>query len=146
MTHQDLPVTRAFSSFEVGEHAHLTRTVREQDVQKFAEISGDFNPVHFDEELASQTIFGGRIAHGILTASFISRILGENLPGPGSIYMTQSLRFVAPVRIGDEVETTARIVEVIPEKRRLRLETACSVKGKPVLTGEALMWMPPRQV
>lgn len=140
-----LPVSRPFSSFKLGETAQLTRHVQEEDVQKFAEISGDFNPVHFDEDLAKQTIFGGRIAHGILTASFISRILGEELPGPGSIYMTQSLRFVAPVRIGDEVVTTATITAIIPDKRRIRLSTICKVGDQEVLTGEALMWMPPKK-
>jgi 3-hydroxybutyryl-CoA dehydratase len=109
-------------------------------VRAFAELSGDFNPLHLDEEVAGASRFGGRIVHGMLTASLISQLLGMELPGTGAIYLGQSLRFTAPVRIGDEVEAVVEVTAVDLERRRMTLSTVVNAPdGKPVLTGEALM-------
>lgn len=127
----------------VGQSAEMAKTVTETDVVLFAGITGDFNPAHVDEVEASRSRFGGRIAHGMLSAGFISAVLGTRLPGPGSIYMSQSLRFTAPVRIGDTVTARAEVVEVIAAKRRVRLATTCRTQqGTTVLEGEALVYLP----
>ena len=123
----------------VGMSEVFTKEIAETDITLFADISGDTNPVHLDEDFASRTIFGGRIAHGMLTASFISTVLGTQLPGPGCIYLSQNLRFKAPVRPGDVVETRVTVKEIVSEKRRVVCETSCSVNGKVVLDGEAMM-------
>jgi 3-hydroxybutyryl-CoA dehydratase len=134
-----------FDELSVGQSAELVRTVGAHDLVAFAAVSGDTNPVHLDEEYAKTTTFGGRIAHGMLSAAYISAVLGTKLPGPGAIYMTQSLRFRRPVRIGDEV--TARVtVKALDEKRgHVTLETICQVGGKTVLDGEALVMAPARK-
>lgn len=118
------------------------KTVTEADIDAFADVTGDNNPVHLDEEFGAKTIFKGRIAHGMLAAGYISTVVGTQLPGPGSIYMSQSLRFRAPVRIGDTVVTTAKITNVDSEKGRVTLETVCSVGDTAVVTGEALIMVP----
>lgn len=123
----------------LGMSASFTKTVTEGDIILFCGVSGDCNPVHIDAEFAKTTAFGGRIAHGMLSASFISNVLGMKLPGPGVIYLGQTLRFKAPVRIGDTVTATATVTEVVPEKRRVVLNTVCTVAGKPVIEGEATM-------
>lgn len=133
-----------FEDLAVGQEASLSNTVSEADISAFAEISGDRNPVHVDAEYAASTIFKERIAHGILSAAYISAVFGMKLPGPGAIYMSQSLAFKAPVKIGDTVVATVKLVELIPEKKRARFETVCTVDGKPVLTGEALLMVPGR--
>ena len=134
-----------FEDLRVGMEASYVREVREEDIIRFAEVSGDSNPIHLDEVYAATTMFGGRIAHGVLTASYISTIFGTILPGPGAIYVSQSLNFRRPVRIGDEVVAKARIVELLPEKRRVIFTCDCSVGGKTVLEGEALLMIPSRQ-
>ena len=134
-----------FEDLRVGMEATYAREVREQDLMVFAEVTGDHNPVHLDEAYATTTPFGARIAHGALTASYISAIFGTILPGPGAIYVSQSLNFRRPVRIGDEVVAKARIVELIPEKRRAIFTCDCTVGGKTVLEGEALLMIPSRQ-
>lgn len=133
-----------FEDLAVGQEASLSHTVTETDVSSFADISGDRNPVHLDEAYAASTMFKGRIAHGILSAAYISAVFGMELPGPGAIYISQSLAFKAPVRIGDTVVTTVKLVELVPEKKRARFETVCAVNGKPVLTGEAVLMVPTR--
>ncbi|MFD2204391.1 MaoC family dehydratase [Kiloniella antarctica] len=120
-----------------GMEASFAKTVTEADIVLFAGISGDTNPVHINEEAALNSVFEGRIAHGMLTASFISAVLGTKLPGPGAIYLSQSLRFKAPVRIGDTVTAIVRVKEIITKKKRVVLETSCQVLGKDVLEGEA---------
>jgi 3-hydroxybutyryl-CoA dehydratase len=135
-----------FEDLSVGMEASYVRRVEETDIQTFATITGDTNPIHLDEVYASSTMFKGRIAHGALTASYISTVLGTILPGPGAIYISQSLNFRAPVRIGDEVRTTARVIELLPAKKRAILTCHCSVGGKTVLEGEALLMVPSRQV
>ena len=122
---------------EPGQSAVYERTVTEDDIVRFAELSGDDNPVHLDEEFAAKTLFKGRIAHGMLCAAFISTAVGTKLPGYGSIYVKQSLSFRAPVRIGDMVVTTATVKHVNRERKRVTMETVCAVGDKVVLEGEA---------
>ena len=111
----------------VGMTASFAKTVTEADIVLFAGISGDTNPVHLNQEYASGTMFQGRIAHGMLSASFISAVLGTKLPGPGCIYISQTLKFKAPVRSGDTVTARATITEIVPEKRRVMMRTVCTV-------------------
>lgn len=134
----------SIEDLEIGMEASLSKVVGEQDLESFAAISGDNNPVHLDEEYAANSIFKGRIAHGILTAAYISAVLGTKLPGPGSIYISQSLGFRAPVRIGDEVVATVKVSELNTEKRRVTLECACKVGDKTVLDGQAVLMVPSR--
>jgi 3-hydroxybutyryl-CoA dehydratase len=129
---------------EVGMSAFYSRTVTEADIVLFAGISGDFNPLHLNREFSEKTRFGGCIAHGMLTASLISTVVGTKLPGPGAIYLGQSLRFTAPVRPGDTVTARAVVAEVERAKRRCRLFTNCMVEGRMVVEGEALMLVPAR--
>jgi len=127
-----------------GMTALYARTVTDADIVLFAGISGDFNPVHLNHEFASSTMFEGRIAHGMLTASFISTVLGTKLPGPGCVYLSQSLRFKAPVRSGDTVNARVTVVDVVPDKGRVVLQTVCMVSGEIVLEGEAQVIVPAR--
>ncbi len=133
-----------FEDLQVGQEASLSTTVKEADIAAFAEVSGDKNPVHLDAAYAATTMFKERIAHGMLSAAYISAVFGMKLPGPGSIYISQTLAFKAPVKIGDTVMTTVKLVELVPEKKRARFETVCAVDGKPVLTGEAMLMVPAR--
>jgi 3-hydroxybutyryl-CoA dehydratase len=129
---------------KVGQEASMSKTVTEADIATFAELSGDRNPVHLDAAYAATTMFKERIAHGMLSAGYISAVFGMHLPGPGSIYISQSLNFKAPVKIGDTVTASVKVIEIIPEKKRARFETVCSVGGNPVLTGEATLMIPVR--
>ncbi|WP_372424049.1 MaoC family dehydratase [Salinarimonas chemoclinalis] len=133
-----------YEDLSLGAHATLMRTVMEADLARFAEISGDTNPIHLCERYAQATRFGQRIAHGMFTASLISAILGTRLPGPGAVYLSQSLQFLAPVRIGDVVCATVEIVELVPERRRARLFCEARVDNRPVLEGEAWVAVPSR--
>ncbi len=128
----------------VGQTAEFRKTVTEADVVLFAGITGDFNPAHIDEVAASASRFGGRIAHGMLSASFISTVLGTQLPGPGTIYLEQSLRFVAPVRIGDTVTARVEVAELLPKRRARLTTTVLNQKGEAVVEGEALVMIPAR--
>jgi 3-hydroxybutyryl-CoA dehydratase len=129
---------------EVGMEAAHERVVTGSDIETFAELSGDNNPVHLDADFAAKSPFKARIAHGMLTASFISTILGTKLPGYGCIYLSQTLRFKAPVRIGDKVRASARIASLDRDKRRAALDCSVSVGDKVVLEGEALVLVPSR--
>lgn len=129
---------------ETGQSATWKRTVTDDDIRRFAALSGDDNPVHLDEDFAAKTRFKGRIAHGMLAASFISTVVGTRLPGYGCIYISQNLRFRAPVRIGDTVETTATVAEVDRDKKRVRMETVCKVGDTVVVEGEATLLVPSR--
>lgn len=133
-----------FEDLSVGLAETLEKTVSSSDVVGFAEITGDRNPIHLSEHFAARTPFGTRIAHGLYTAGLISAVLGTRLPGPGAIYLSQTLNFRAPVRIGDTVTVTVTVAELIPERRRARLACACSVAGELVLDGEALVKVPRR--
>ena len=129
--------------YSVGQSAEITKVFTEEDIFLFAGITGDRNPVHISKEYAEKTRFGERIAHGILTAGLISAVIGMKLPGPGCLYVSQTLSFLAPVKIGDEITARAEIVEVISEKR-LRLRTQCiNQRKEAVLEGEAIV-VPPR--
>lgn len=121
----------------VGMSANLGKTITEADILLFSAVSTDTNAVHLDEEYGKTTMFGGRIAHGMLSASLISAVLGTRLPGPGVIYLGQSLRFKAPVRIGDTVQARVTVKEVPVDKCRVVLDTVCTVAGKVVIEGEA---------
>ena len=123
----------------VGMAATFSKTVSEADIVQFAALSGDDNPVHLDAEFAAQTIFKERIAHGMLSAAFISTVLGTRLSGPGCIYLHQNLKFRAPVRIGDSVEAKVVVTAVIAEKRRIVFDTSCRVGDTVVLEGDASM-------
>jgi 3-hydroxybutyryl-CoA dehydratase len=127
-----------------GLAASFGKTVTEADIAMFAGVSGDTNPVHLDQVFAEATPFKGRIAHGMLSAGFISAVLGTKLPGPGAIYMSQTLRFKAPVKIGDTVTATCTVTEIIPEKRRAILSTICKVGDTVVIEGEAMIMVPSR--
>jgi 3-hydroxybutyryl-CoA dehydratase len=135
-----------FEDLSVGMEASLSKTVAEDDIRAFAAISGDFNPVHLDAAYAAATPFKQRIAHGILSAAYISAVIGMKLPGPGAIYVSQTLNFKAPVFIGDEVATTVRVVELVEAKRRAVLACACRVGDKTVLEGEAVIMVPRKPV
>ena len=117
----------------------FSKTITEADIVAFAGISGDMNPVHLNKTFAEKSRFKERIAHGMLSASFISAVLGTRLPGPGCIYLSQSLNFLAPVRIGDTVTARATVSKIDPEKRRIVLDTVCSVDDQPVVRGEAVL-------
>jgi 3-hydroxybutyryl-CoA dehydratase len=131
------PILYYFEDLKEGMTASLSKTVSEADIYTFAGVSMDTNPAHLNEEYASQTMFKGRIAHGMLAAGFISAVLGTKLPGPGAIYVGQTLKFKAPVRIGDTVTATVEITGLVPEKKFVTLRTLCTVGGKPVVDGEA---------
>lgn len=133
-----------FEDIAVGMSAIFTKTVTEADIILFSGVSGDTNPVHLDEEFAAATMFKGRISHGMLGASLISAVLGTRLPGPGAIYVSQSLRFKAPVRAGDTVAARATVVDTLPEKRRVTLKTECTVGDTVVIEGEAVVMIPAR--
>ena len=134
---------RGFDDLEVGQAAETAKTVTEADVTLFAGITGDFNPAHVNEEAARRGRFGGRIAHGMLTAGLVSAVLGTRLPGPGCIYVGQTLRFTRPVRIGDTVTARVEVTELRPEGRRVILATTCrNQEGETVLEGEAEVMVP----
>lgn len=133
-----------FEDLFVGRTASASRTISEADILMFAGVSGDTNPVHLDEEFAASTMFGGRIAHGMLSAGLISAVFGTRLPGPGCIYLSQSLKFKAPVKIGDTVVARVTVKELKNEKRRAIFSTVCSVGEQVVLDGEAEILVPAR--
>ena len=131
---------KTIDQLNIGEKANLIKQITESDILRFSEISGDKNPIHIDEEYASKTRFKGRIAHGMLTASLISAVIGTRLPGPGNIYMSQSLEFKAPVKPGDVIQAEVEVTERIPEKNRVRLKTLCrNQNGTVVIDGEAVV-------
>lgn len=136
--------THYFDDLKVGQEASMSRVVTEADIVAYAALSGDYNPVHLDPDYAAKTPFKARIAHGILSAGYISALFGMKLPGPGSIYISQTLNFKGPVKIDDRVESKVTLVELIPEKKRAKFECVCTVNGKPVLTGEAVLMVPVR--
>ncbi len=126
-----------FEDITVGQRAEYSKTITDADVMMFAEVTGDFNPVHTDEEAAAKTRFGGRIAHGMLSAGLISAAIAGKLPGPGSIYLGQTLKFTAPVRLDDTITTTLVVIELL-SKNRVRLSTTCrNQKNETVIEGEA---------
>ena len=138
---------KTIQELQVGQSARFSKTVTEADVYLFAGISGDLNPAHVDEEFAKKTFFKTRIAHGMLTASFISTIIGTMLPGPGSIYIRQEVNFLKPVQIGDTVTAVAEVAEVMTDSKHVRLQTFCTnQRGEIVLDGQAIVSPPRRPV
>ena len=137
--------TICIEDLEIGMSRCLQKAVTDRDIELFAEVSTDRNPVHLDEAYAQDTIFQGRIAHGMLTAGLISAVIGEQLPGHGAVYLGQSLKFMAPVRPGDTVEAVVKVTAIDHARRRVTLETYCMVGDTVVLKGEALVLAPSRK-
>ncbi|MDZ4136412.1 MAG: MaoC family dehydratase [Paracoccaceae bacterium] len=137
--------TICIEDIEIGMTRQLQKTITDRDITLFAEVSTDHNPVHLDETYARDTIFAGRIAHGMLTAALISAVIGEQLPGHGSVYLGQSLKFMAPVRPGDTVTACVTVTAIDHARRRVTLETHCAVGDTVVLKGEALVLAPSRK-
>ena len=138
-------IGKTIEELKVGDTAKFSKTISESDVYLFAGITGDLNPAHVNEDYAKDTFFETRIAHGMLSASFISTVIGTMLPGPGSIYMRQEVSFLAPVKIGDTVTAIVEVAEMIADKKRVRLKTYCINQNKEtVVDGEALV-SPPRK-
>jgi 3-hydroxybutyryl-CoA dehydratase len=135
---------RFFEDLSVGDSAEITRTVTEAVIEAFAAVSTDSNPVHLDAAYAEGTIFKGRIAHGMLSGAYISAVIGMQLPGPGTIYLSQSLRFRRPVRPGDEVTARVTVEALDPKRGEVTLSTVCEVAGKRVVEGEAVVLAPRR--
>lgn len=131
---------------EIGMTRELSKTIGDYEIEQFAELSTDYNPVHLDDDYAEETMFGGRIAHGMLTASLISAIIGEQLPGHGTIYLKQDIKFIAPVRPGDRVLAQVSVAEIDHMKRRVTLNCVCKVQDKPVLTGQAIVLAPSKKL
>lgn len=135
---------RTIEAFQVGDAAEVGKTISESDIYGFAGLTGDFNPAHVNEQYASQSPFKTRIAHGMFGAGLISAVIGMRLPGPGTIYLSQELKFLRPVRIGDTITARVEVLEVLSEKNRLKLRTTCAnQEGELVIDGVALV-MPPK--
>ena len=145
MLDNNLRGTICIEDIEIGMTRSVQKLVTDRDIELFAEVSTDRNPVHLDESYARDTIFAGRIAHGMLTASLISAVIGEQLPGHGAVYLGQSLRFMAPVRPGDIVHAEVKVIGIDHARRRVTLETHCAVGNTVVLKGEALVLAPSRK-
>ena len=137
--------TICIEDIEIGMVRYLRKEITDRDIALFAEVSTDRNPVHLDDAYARDTIFEGRIAHGMLTAGLVSAVIGEQLPGHGTVYLGQSLKFLAPVRPGDVVRAEVRVSAIDHARRRVTLETQCAVGDTVVLTGEALVLAPSRK-
>ena len=131
---------------EIGMSRNLHKIVTDQDIALFAQVTTDHNPVHLDDNYAQKSLFEGRVAHGMLTASLISAVIGEQLPGHGSIYLSQTLKFLAPVRPGDSVYAKVSVTDINIAKRRIKLDCLCSVDGKKVLIGEATVLAPSPEI
>lgn len=127
-----------YSSFKIGDSAVQSKTITEKDIEQFAELIGDYNPIHLDEEFAKKTRFKGRIAHGVLAVGLISSVLGNQLPGPGTIYLSQTVKFLRPVRPGDTIKACAKIIDIESSKRIITLKTDCyNQREECILEGEA---------
>ena len=137
--------TICIEDIEMGMSRYLQKVVTDEDIALFAKVSTDHNPVHLDDDYAQDTIFQGRIAHGMLTAGLISAVIGEQLPGHGTVYMSQNLKFLAPVRPGDLVHAVVTVTGIEFDKRRVKLDCQCTIDGKKVLIGEAMVLAPSRK-
>ena len=137
--------TIVIEDIEIGMSRSLTKIITDRDIEMFAEVSTDHNPVHLDDDYAQDTIFQGRIAHGMLTAGLISAVIGEQLPGHGTVYLGQTLKFMAPVRPGDLVHAQVDVTDIDHRKRRVTLDTHCRVDDTIVLKGEAVVLAPSRK-
>lgn len=131
-----------YSDLKIGQSAEVTHTITAEDIQTFGDLSGDYNPLHFNDEWAKTTMFEGRIAHGLLSASFISTVIGMKLPGPGTIYLSQSMKFMRPVRIGDTITARVEVAALNDEKKRVTMKTVCTNQNQEVVVdGEALIML-----
>lgn len=137
-TRGTIPIT----DLKVGMFSQITKEITDRDIEMFAEVSTDHNPVHLDDDYAQATMFKGRIAHGMITAGLVSAVIGEQLPGHGTIYLGQSLKFLAPVRPGDTAVARVEVTQIDPRRRRVTLDCQCRVGDTLVLTGEALVLAP----
>jgi len=136
-------IGKTILEIKIGDTAEFAKTVTESDIYLYAGVTGDFNPAHINEDYAKKTFFKTRIAHGMLSAGFISTVIGNKLPGTGTIYVTQNLSFLAPVRIGDTITAKIEVVDIIDDKNRIRLKTTCfNQEGTQVLNGEAVVSPP----
>jgi 3-hydroxybutyryl-CoA dehydratase len=131
-----------FYTLKIGMTATYSQTITDGDIKSFAEISGDNNPVHLNGEFAAESQFGRRIAHGLLSASFFSRLFGTKLPGPGCVYVSQDLKFLRPVFLNDSITASVTITGIDKEKRRIFFDTVCLVKSKKVISGQAELYLP----
>jgi len=140
-----MPEGKLIHELKIGDSAQISKTITESDIELFAKATGDFNPVHLDQAYAEKTSFKGRIAHGLLSVGLLSAVLGNTLPGHGTIYLSQEVKFLAPVRIGDTITAKVEVIELIPEKNRAKFRTTCTNQdGKLVVEGTA--WgMPPKK-
>ena len=133
-----MPGGKFIDEIKIGDSAQISNTVTETVINDFAKATGDFNPIHLDQTYAEKTYFKGRIAHGVLSIGYISSVLGNLLPGPGGIYLSQEVKFLAPVRIGDIITAKVEVIELIPEKNRVKFKTTCTnQKGEVVVDGTA---------
>ncbi len=144
-THNFPRGTIVIEDLQIGMSRDLSKVITDKDIEMFAEVSTDHNPVHLDEDYAHDTIFEGRIAHGMLTAGLISAVIGEQLPGHGTVYLGQSLKFLAPVRPGDRVRAVVEVTAIDYARRRVTMDTWCEIDGKKVLKGEATVLAPSRK-
>jgi len=145
MTHNLPRGTICIEDIEIGMTRSLKKRVTDRDIELFAEVSTDRNPVHLDDDYAQDTIFEGRIAHGMLTAGLVSAVIGEQLPGHGTVYLGQSLKFLGPVRPGDVVTAEVEVTHIDHAKRKVTMDTRCLIEGKKILVGEAVVLAPSRK-
>lgn len=137
---------KTIDKIKIGDSAQISNTITEKTIKDFAEATGDFNPVHLDQAYAEKTYFKGRIAHGVLSVGYISSVLGNLLPGPGGILLSQEVKFLAPVRIGDVITAKVEVIELIPEKNRVKFKTTCTnQKGEVVVDGTAWSFCPQKK-
>lgn len=133
-----MPEGKTIDTLKVGDSAQITNTITEAVINDFARATGDFNPIHLDQAYAEKTFFKGRVAHGALSVGYISSVLGNLLPGPGSIYLSQEVKFLAPVRIGDTITAKVEVIDLIPDRNRVKFKTTCTnQEGKVIADGIA---------
>jgi 3-hydroxybutyryl-CoA dehydratase len=141
-----MPEGKTIDKIKMGDSAQISNTITDKTIKDFAEATGDFNPIHLDQTYAEKTYFKGRIAHGVLAVGYISSVLGNLLPGPGGILISQDVRFLSPVRIGDVVTARVEVVELIPEKNRVKFKTTCTnQRGEIVVDGTAWSLCPQKR-
>lgn len=139
-----MPEGKTIDTLKVGDSAQITNTITDAVINDFAKATGDFNPIHLDQTYAEKTFFKGRVAHGALSVGYISSVLGNLLPGPGSIYLSQEVKFLAPVRIGDTITAKVEIIDLIPDRNRVKFKTTCTnQEGKVIADGIA--WAMPQK-
>ena len=141
-----LTIGKFIDEIKMGDSSQISNVITEKTIKDFAEATGDFNPVHLNQSYAEKTYFKGRIAHGVLSVGYISSVLGNLLPGPGGILLSQDVKFLAPVRIGDVITARVEVIEMIPEKNRVKFKTTCTnQKGQVVVDGTAWSLCPQRE-